>query len=673
MAELENNINWYPDNFPSNFKVPFLVWNRIEGRPRHEEFLESITMSVHDPLWMLSRQWQLGELKAEDVGSAIKVQMEVESKLISHHSRYQNENFEEFPTGAEEIPLEVLIERLTPKLTLQQRADMGKFFVKLLQKNHTGSAQALNTLKGNLVIDYSFKVPEQPDETNWSTNPNGVDLYASKKPILMIKALSRKIPDGWSIYQRLKSGLGNVSLSGFTGDQVALKNQFIAWIESTYSLPDEDQWHNKNFAYKYKIAHNSDVSSSDHDVLVVDDHKSGKLDWYSFDRDAHVNQNIPEHSEENRLTETETLTVIPTPATFMGMPNKRLWELEDARVDFANLEIDRSEIVKQIVAEYAMVYSNDWFILPYTFHLNSRNKLNSMVVTDVFGQKTLLSNAVTSSPLVSEEDQQKEPWSSWGFFNNDLIISNTDIQDNGIQDLITADDSILVAPTISSWLESDVYEEIYFIRDEVDNKVWAVEQKIFDHLWGGKDGRLSAKQRAALINSILEQTPQENQEYYAQLIYKLGTTVPDNWIPFVPVKKQGLGDRSIVLQRAAMPRLTDAALSHIRPSTSLLREGLNDENTQDAPMYIAEELIPRSGLVLADQYQRTRWLDGKSLLWYSRKLKTSSYPVSNGIDFDNLEMIDKNLVSAPPNITNPPVDNSDGIGEMGIEDTFVVE
>src|SRR6476469_8503880 len=46
-------------------------WNRLEGRPRSEDFERSLRAEVRDPLWFLTRQWQYGEFEGEDAGSPI--------------------------------------------------------------------------------------------------------------------------------------------------------------------------------------------------------------------------------------------------------------------------------------------------------------------------------------------------------------------------------------------------------------------------------------------------------------------------------------------------------------------------------------------------------------------------------------------------------------------------
>ncbi|MFJ7589002.1 hypothetical protein ACIQZO_16780 [Streptomyces sp. NPDC097617] len=47
------------------------LWNRLEGRPRTTDFDRALRVEVRDPLWMLTRQWQLGEFRGEDCGSPV--------------------------------------------------------------------------------------------------------------------------------------------------------------------------------------------------------------------------------------------------------------------------------------------------------------------------------------------------------------------------------------------------------------------------------------------------------------------------------------------------------------------------------------------------------------------------------------------------------------------------
>ena len=47
------------------------TWNRLEGRPRTIELERALRAEVRDALWMLTKQWQMGEFRGSDAGSPI--------------------------------------------------------------------------------------------------------------------------------------------------------------------------------------------------------------------------------------------------------------------------------------------------------------------------------------------------------------------------------------------------------------------------------------------------------------------------------------------------------------------------------------------------------------------------------------------------------------------------
>ena len=48
-----------------------VAWNRLEGRPRRPDFSRALQAEIRDPLWMITRQWQLGEFEGDDAGSPV--------------------------------------------------------------------------------------------------------------------------------------------------------------------------------------------------------------------------------------------------------------------------------------------------------------------------------------------------------------------------------------------------------------------------------------------------------------------------------------------------------------------------------------------------------------------------------------------------------------------------
>src|SRR5580765_3146017 len=86
----------------------------------------------------------------------------------------------------------------------------------------------------------------------------------------------------------------------------------------------------------------------------------------------------------------------------------------------------------------------------------------------------------------------------------------------------------------------------------------------------------------------------------APVRYLLGTEVPGNWIPFLPVHVPG-SSRSVQLQRGRMP--------------GAARQPRGRVLSVPAPYYVNEEEVPRSGKIVTRNFQRARWLDGSTFLW----------------------------------------------------------
>jgi hypothetical protein len=192
------------------------------------------------------------------------------------------------------------------------------------------------------------------------------------------------------------------------------------------------------------------------------------------------------------------------------------------------------------------------------------------------------------------------------------------------------------------------------VRDEIANMVWGVETIIPDLIGGGQDGHAAAQQLTNFLRNLERsdtETPVEIPEG-VKLKYVLGNTVPENWIPFLPIHLPAQ-NRAIQLQRASMPRLFNNEFSQVRPRTSILREGMKEndatevqlyvnpsDEVQDKPYFVFEEEVPRSGVIVEAAWQRTRWYNGKVICWYGRKKKISRGEGASGLAFDSIINVD---------------------------------
>ena len=57
-------------------------WDRIEPHTRTTELDESLQARIADPLWMLARQWQLGEFRGEDAATPVHVHLRAASNRL---------------------------------------------------------------------------------------------------------------------------------------------------------------------------------------------------------------------------------------------------------------------------------------------------------------------------------------------------------------------------------------------------------------------------------------------------------------------------------------------------------------------------------------------------------------------------------------------------------------
>jgi hypothetical protein len=122
----------------------------------------------------------------------------------------------------------------------------------------------------------------------------------------------------------------------------------------------------------------------------------------------------------------------------------------------------------------------------------------------------------------------------------------------------------------------------------------------------------------------------------APMRYRIMSTVPENWIPMIPVHIDG-SNREIQLQRAAMPRILEGdpdPPAKVRPQTILLREGLDRQPPQ--AYFIHEEEVPRVGARILQSFQRTRWYDGRVVTWLRVRKQVGRGEASSGLAFDSI-------------------------------------
>jgi hypothetical protein len=185
------------------------------------------------------------------------------------------------------------------------------------------------------------------------------------------------------------------------------------------------------------------------------------------------------------------------------------------------------------------------------------------------------------------------------------------------------DHFLALFPSAAMRQESEPLEELLFLRDEYANMVWALERRVSNAMGKAVDGYDLHLE----LNGPFLSPQVENEKSLPK--YRLASTVPANWIPFLPYHLPN-DPNNIELKVASMMRNEAATkLEEVQPLTRLLR---NDDIHS-----VREEAIPRAGVRVQVTNQRVRWTDGKTYLWRGRKVLAGRGEGNSGLHFDYLK------------------------------------
>src|SRR5690242_15814815 len=125
---------------------------RAEPRTTSGDLEAGIAARVSDPLWLLGRQWQLGELPGEDSGSPVSIDLTAERAAPSRFVRQGQTAGVPYDPMA--LPLDALTAdpvRSETVWTARLRVDTGRAFLRALEDAGVGERGA--DYKGAFKID----------------------------------------------------------------------------------------------------------------------------------------------------------------------------------------------------------------------------------------------------------------------------------------------------------------------------------------------------------------------------------------------------------------------------------------------------------------------------------------------------------------------------------------
>ncbi len=301
----------------------------------------------------------------------------------------------------------------------------------------------------------------------------------------------------------------------------------------------------------------------------------------------------------------KTLSFIPAAISYAGIPNPRYWQFEDRHVEFADITAGTTDVAKLLLMEFALVASNDWCVIPLELAANALTRIEGLVVTDVFGERTLVRAAGRGPDAL---------WQRWSMYDLSQAVPGRDTHT-----------VLLVPPTTPTAMRAPPIESVVLLRDEMANMAWAVEKVVPSAAGPGIDGYAYADAIAGPLAPEPEPAPG------AEVRYRLGADVTWNWHPFIPVHVPG-SNRSVRLQRARLPHEESPAAS--RPIVGRIIAG-------PTPFFLNEEEVPRAGRVVTREFRRARWKDGSVVLWIGRRTLTGRGEGSSGLVFDDLRPVQK--------------------------------
>jgi hypothetical protein len=575
-----------------------LRWNRLEGRPRSPDFQRAMRAEVRDALWMLCRQWQLGEFEGEDCGSPVKARLHTRHTPLTDYAPRDNAST---PIDVGQ-PLEPRAERRT--LVLEAGAQAVALDIRLAVGRRWLTMIAADATLAGYRDTYirSFAV----DPPDFASRHDGL-LEAHREAAQMFAAAAGRCLDGGKLLAHLRTRTASDGVPGvLPGDAFALDvlgPKLIEWYARMFDQPQPaEAWRADRLEYAFRV---DAASRPDAAQFRADEHHLGHIDWHSFDiAAADVSPAPPQPGV--------TSTLLPTPIQFDGMPNTRWWRFEDGRVNFGDVKTDRVDLGRMLLVEFGLVYANDWFLIPVQTPVGSISDVLGLAVSNTFGERIWIEAAGRGAA---------HGWRGWRMFAMSPAVAGG---------ITTEDNGLLLPPSAVKILEGPPLEEILLARDEMSNLVWGVERVVpLPHGEGKAGAETSAEMLAYQKRWFPEAPPVVRQ---ADLRYELMNSVPEHWIPFVPTHVPGQ-ERAIRLQRGVMLRAIDGdpmGPQKIRPRTSLLREGIDAA----LPYFLFEEEVPRAGARVTQAFRRTRAGDGRVITWLATQKRTGRGESSSGLAFD---------------------------------------
>lgn len=565
---------------------------RFEGRTTTENLEPGTQARIADPLWMLSRQWQVGEFQGEDAAMPVVAQVEIETTPIA-----SLRNEPDGALGAKTVAMasadtaEVLAEAQDAQAGAGQyalRAEAGLRFLALLAEAGLGALGA--------AVRAAFPLPRSADGSVAELGP------AERRRVDELAAIA---PDGAAIATALRA---DATLAPkLPGATAAQRTQLAAVATAWLALPEGgvapivggNGWSGARMEYGVSLAA---AAAEGEVVLRATEYPGGRLDWDAFDISPRGPHGLAAAAARSRL-----YTRIPSPLRYAGMPADRWWEFEDGEVDFGGVQATPADLQRMMVAGYAVNFSADWQVVPITLPSGQLARVRSMQVHDSFGQRQPIGS-------IAALDQKSDASRPWRLFE----LSGDPGPAAGRAPWL------LLAPSLPDAIAGPTLEEVQFVRDETSNLVWAVERRVEGPLGEAIDRVLAWKAERGTTRA----PPPPLVE--GRWRYQVAPSAPAYLVPLLPERGT---DAQVRLRRGRIHQGLDAQGRAL--TSGAVGRILNPAGT-GAPLRLFEDEVPASGVHVKRRWQLARDRDGKVWLWLGQRKSPGRSGKDPGVVFDQL-------------------------------------
>ena len=545
----------------------------VSGDPSH-----GADAVIADPLWMIGRQWQLGELLGEDAGSPVSVRVTSRALPITAWAPAGRGDGSDAPVTAPQwrpwpagAVLDELVEHVPREAGggLRWRAETGAQLAEALAEAGHGDVAE------QLLAAHPLTPPDDSNDSDGKLDPAAGRLLLT---------LGGSVPDGDAAREALAAGEPAwIAGAGNPAGAGAVAADWLRWVAGA---PDAGgAWTTPRLEHRFllRFGHGDDAV-----VLGATAFGSGSARWHHFDWLKGTTVDLDGDPDLPPVTPTSDV-MLATRLRYPGMPADRYWQLEDASVDVSAIEAQPHDLARLCLAEFALVSGDDWLIVPLDGRVGAVNEVLEVSVTTTFGE-TL---------VISEAGSERH---GHGFRMFEVTEAGGDTLHG-----------VVLPPIAASPLLGEPVEEVAFLRDEAANMGWAVERVV--------PGRSGDPRRRSAEPPPLPPAPAAPAATEPDVAYELQVPVPHHWIPLVPVST-GIG--VVALRKGAMR----SGGKTIEPAGLLLRP---------TPLTFPAEEIPREGITVQAVPALARRADGSYARWTGYRIRTGRGEGSSGYASDSAE------------------------------------